>query len=155
MNINEAAWIQSSWMLNIKFQIAIFRKPFKIIWCGFQQSPPNWSALKYIVELKPSYLPFKCMMYNCINPYLVTNGKKKNCLLFFFNELNRYESHRDILVYQYILEILHVWFVSESWMFPESLLRNSVCDNLGEFFLFLHRHMLWLEVPHCAYVLKN
>ena len=55
MNINEAAWIQSSWMLNIKFQIAIFQKPFKIIWCGFRQSPPYWSALKYLVELKPSY----------------------------------------------------------------------------------------------------
>ena len=59
MNINEAAWIQSSWMLNIKFQIAIFQKPFKIIWCGFRQSPPYWSALKYLVELKPLYLPFK------------------------------------------------------------------------------------------------
>ena len=58
MNINEAAWIQSSWMLNIKFQIAIFQKPFKIIWCGFRQSPPYWSALKYLVELKPLYLPF-------------------------------------------------------------------------------------------------
>ena len=51
MNINEAAWIQSSWMLNIKFQIAIFQKPLKIIWCGFRQSPPYWSALKYLVEL--------------------------------------------------------------------------------------------------------
>ena len=59
MNINEAAWIPSSWMLNIKFQIAIFQKPLKIIWCGFRQSPPYWSALKYLVELKPSYLPFK------------------------------------------------------------------------------------------------
>ena len=58
MNINEAVWIQSSWMLNIKFQIAIFQKPFKIIWCGFRQSPPYWSALKYLVDLKPLYLPF-------------------------------------------------------------------------------------------------
>ena len=58
MNINEAAWIQSSWMLNIKFQIEIFQKPFKIIWCGFRQSPPYWSAFKYLVELKHSYLPF-------------------------------------------------------------------------------------------------
>ena len=58
MNINEAAWIQFSRMLNIKFQIAIFQKPFKIIWCGFRQSPPYWSALKYLVELKPLYLPF-------------------------------------------------------------------------------------------------
>ena len=64
MNINEAAWIQSSWMLNIKFQIEIFQKPFKIIWCGFRRSPPYWSAFKYLVELKPSYLPFKiCFSY--------------------------------------------------------------------------------------------
>ena len=63
MDINEAAWIQSSWMLNIKFQIAIFQKPFKIIWCGFRQSPPYWSALKYLVELKPLYLPFKQQVY--------------------------------------------------------------------------------------------
>ena len=59
MNINEAAWFQSSCMLKIKFQIAIFQKPFKTIWCGFRQSPPYWNALKYLVELKPSYLPFK------------------------------------------------------------------------------------------------
>ena len=66
MNINEAAWIQSSWMLNIKFQIAIFQKPLKIIWCGFRQSPPYWSALKYLVELKPLYLPFLNRTLQCI-----------------------------------------------------------------------------------------
>ena len=50
MNINEAAWIQSSWMLNIKFQIEIFQKPFKIIWCSFRLSRPYWSVFKYLVE---------------------------------------------------------------------------------------------------------
>ena len=40
MNINEAAWINFSWMKNANFQVAIFQKPFKIIWCRFQQSSP-------------------------------------------------------------------------------------------------------------------
>ena len=40
LNINEAAWINLSWMKNVNFQVAIFQKTFKIIWRGVRQSSP-------------------------------------------------------------------------------------------------------------------
>ena len=69
-------------MLNIKFQIAIFQKPFKIIWCGFRQSPPYWSALKYLVELKTLYLPFKIKPVLFDTPNLYTREIVR--LLYWF-----------------------------------------------------------------------